>query len=168
MQLVTQTVETIQVEDFSGTLSSVLGIINVDEVHVGDVTFTQNLGTPLLIQTEQDLGKIMLNLSGTLTFSKNIGLVGGACAFQNVIIDLSSSPVLVFDRNHAVLGGAVYLVYSSMANTTCDEAKIQFIGNTAATAGDAIFFATDPYTIINTTRCDWSLNLNKNVCAFIF
>ena len=156
------TVETIQVEDFSGSLSSVLSIINVDEVHVADVTFTQNLGTPLLIQTELDLGTIALNLSGTLIFSENIGLLGGACAFQNVIIDLSSSPVLVFDRNHAVLGGAVYLVYSSIANTTCDEAKIDFIDNTAATAGDAIFFATDPYTIINTTRCDWLANLNEN------
>ena len=31
---------------------------------------------------------------------------------SNVVIDLSSSPVLVFDRNYAVLGGAVYLVYS--------------------------------------------------------
>ena len=156
------TVETIQVEEFSGTLSSVLSIINVDEVHITNVTFTQNLGTPLLIQTEQDLGKIVLSLSGTLTFSENIGLLGGACAFQNVIIDLSSSPEVVFDRNHAVLGGAMYLVYSSMANTTCDEAKVEFIDNTAATAGDAIFFATDPYTIINTTRCDWLVNLNKN------
>ena len=156
------TVETIQVEEFSGTLSSVLSIINVDEVHITNVTFMQNLGTPLLIQTEQDLGKIALSLSGTLTFSENIGLLGGACAFQNVIINHSSSPEVVFDRNHAVLGGAMYLVYSSMANTTCNEAKVEFIDNTAATAGDAIFFATDPYTIINTTRCDWLVNLNKN------
>ena len=82
---------------------------------------------------------------------------------SNVVIDLSSSPVLVFDRNYAVLGGAVYLVYSLIANTTCDEAKIEFIDNTAATAGDAILFATDPYTIINTTRCGCrSVNLNKN------
>ena len=150
---VNNSVNTVKLMKFIGSLSSIFAIINIDEVHIVNVNFTQNLGTPLLIQTEQELGDAILSISGNLMFYENFGLLGGACGLQNVLINISHQSILVFNSNHASLGGALYLVDSKLTNTSCN-ASVDFTNNTAATAGNTIFFNSNPYdTIDNYSTC---------------
>ena len=154
-------VNTVKLMKVFGSLSSILGIINIDGVHIANANFTRNLGTPLLIQTEQDLGYVILSISGNLVFSDNFGLLGGACGLQYVRIDISNQSILLFNNNHAALGGALYLVYSKLTNTSCN-AVVNFTNNTAATAGNTIFFNSNPYdTIDNYSSCSLP-NLTNN------
>ena len=150
---VSNSINTIKLQKFVGSLSSILAIINIDEVCIANANFTQNHGTPLLIQTEQGLGVVNLKVSGNFVFSRNFGLLGGACGLKNVLIDISNQSTLLFNNNHAALGGALYLLYSKLTNTLCN-AVVNFTNNTAATAGNTIFFDSNPYdTIDNYSSC---------------
>ena len=151
------TVNTIKVEDYSG--SSVLSILYVEYVNIVNATFRFNLGTPLQLQSEKSLGNIELNVTGTILFHKNIGLLGGACFLQNVNVHTSNPSMITFDQNHAKLGGALYLVSSQMHNETC-RTKMEFTGNTAITAGKTVFFATVPQ-LMNLNSCNLSLGSNE-------
>lgn len=94
------------------------------------------------------LGSFILHLSGILLFEQNSGLFGGVCAFYNLEVIANTrgeEAVGVFKGNSVLYGRVVYLqTYSIMVVSDQWHIQTSFDNNSAVTAGNAIYFATNP------------------------
>ena len=141
----------------------VFSVTNINKLLISDVTFYNNIGTPIVLRSDKkSLGKLHLYLSGILLFGQNSGLFGGACALYNldVIANIRGETVGDFKGNSAVYGGAVYIQTYSII--VVSHMQTFFENNTAVTAGNSIYFATNPNTTVEKNKHLFKFNNSTN------
>ena len=133
-------------------MSSTMELINIENVHLVNCTFTNNLGTAVSLQNSN------LILTGDITFKENRGVYGAAMAFYgSSSMFINNHTSVCFQNNRASkMGGAIYIKESDFdtpkpcffqpnvrSHTLIfqlhDFMKLEFINNTAELAGNAIY-----------------------------
>ena len=147
--------------------SYIFSVSNVDKMYISDVTFYNNVGTPIVLRSDNSpLGQLYLHLSGNLLFVQNSGLFGGACAFYNIQITLGTrgQARVKFQENAAVYGGAVYIQTRSITVAYQCHMQLTFINNSAVTAGNSVYFATNPNETLQYNKdSKWRMNRNIDI-----
>ena len=135
-----------QVSYTAGVLeTSVFSFSKADQVQIINSTFANNHGTVFTFKSNGD--KTSLSLNGNIYFTNNTGVLGGACALNNVLIQTDAVGNVIFDRNRGVYGGALYLNNIALSDRKC-KLKLELIDNTATISGNAAYFASSPAQII--------------------
>ena len=125
--------------------SSVFRFTKAEYVKIHNSNFVNNHGTVFTLESNGI--KISLYLYGNIYFINNTGLLGGACALNNVLIQRDTMGNVIFDRNRGAYGGALYLNNIALSDTQC-QLKFGIINNMATTSGNSIYFASSPAQII--------------------
>lgn len=116
-------------------------------------------------------GSFILHLSGILLFEQNSGLFGGACAFYNLEVIANTrgeEAVGVFKGNSALYGGVVYLqTYFTMVVSDQWHIQTSFDNNSAVTAGNTIYFATNPNTTVENNTHLLKMNNKTRIRSLI-
>ena len=114
----------------------------VYEVFIENSSFLNNQGTPLTVKNKPET---YLSLKGEIHFTNNTGVLGGACALHNILMNIQASTEekIIFEGNTGVYGGALYLNKAIISDRKC-KLKVEFINNTATKRGNSVYFATTP------------------------
>ena len=131
---------------------SAMELINIENVHLINCTFNNNLGTAVTLRNSN------LILTGDITFKENRGVYGAAMAFYgSSSMFINNHTSVCFQNNKASkMGGAIYIKESdfdtpkpcffqpnvrspTLISQLHDFMKLEFINNTAELAGNAIY-----------------------------
>ena len=102
-------------------------------LYISNINFINNIGTALKL-------KDVTMYFNNITFYNNTGFYGGGMSLHQTRIYLAGP--LIFERNEAVFGGAIYIptIENLFTDTDCTTLEqIAFSNNTAGTLGDNIF-----------------------------
>ena len=113
---------------------------------MADVTFKNNFGTPISINSHRSKERTSLSVSGTLLFIGNTGIHGGACSLYHVSINkiILVALNMTFVDNFAIYGGALYMQDSLFDEDTPFDYVVNFANsvnfwnNSTMTAGNNI------------------------------
>ena len=121
--------------------STLIAISGAQTAAMANVTFRNNFGTPISINSHRSKDRTSFVPGGTLLFNGNTGNHGGACSFYHVHIK-NNAANMTFVDNFAIYGGALYIQDSQFATDKEISAAVNFWNNSAMTAGNNIFFNT--------------------------
>ena len=126
-----------------------LVIINIGRVLLSDSTFHQNNASALVASHSG------LIFQGTVEFTMNNGINGGAIALYATTVNLYTNTSLLFTNNNAEKGGALYIhdksylpdvwrnhcpnLFQKISELSESDPKLEFYGNTAEIAGDVLY-----------------------------
>ena len=126
--------------------SSIFSLSDIKDMSISNATFRNNLGTPIIFLSSESYEELYLTISGNLSFVQNTGLYGGAFAIYNLylFLDLTLPSLVIFKENSALFGGAVYIQGPEVHTSRYCNTILKFINNNAVTAGNSVYFASNP------------------------
>ena len=144
-------------------ISAIVKFNSVKAIDLVDIKVQNNIGTPFYLQ------EASLNFNKSVHFFNNTGIFGGAMYFdQNSILFVSKDTQIIFEKNVALIGGAVFISTTSCSFMQCfQNTSVLFQSNIASTLGDNVYLE-NPFCkngIIFTGGCNIIPNKTKSLIS---